>query len=94
MRSVKPKKVWTKLRNGLFGWRVERVGRQRLKESVNQSGAGLESSSAVKNIFTKKLNIFETDTGKVPVDTNISSGGVIGGTVRKRKRRESDPDQD
>ena len=58
MRSVKPKKVWTKLRNGLFGWRVEKVGRQRLKESVNQSEVGLESSSAVKNIFTKKLNIF------------------------------------
>ena len=46
--------------------------------------------------FTKKINIFETDMGKVPVDVsrkeNILSGGVIGGTVRKR--RESDPDQD
>ena len=94
MGSVKPKKRWTNLRNGLFGWRIEKVGRRRLKESVNNSKARLESSSTANNFFSRKINGFEKDTGKVPVDvsskTNISSGGVIDG----KRERESDPDQD
>ena len=61
---------------------------------MNNSKARLESSSTANNFFSRKINSFEKDTGKVPVDvsskTNISSGGVIDG----KRERESDPDQD
>ena len=75
------KKVWCRLRNGLFGWRVKRAGKRRRDSVSKQTGGELSKSS--------------TDN-EMGVNTFMKLGNSNVGRENEKpgKRESSRPDQD
>ena len=75
------KKVWCRLRNGLFGWRVKRAGKRRRDSGSKQTGGELSKSST---------------NNKMGENTFMKLGNSNVGRENEKpgKRESSRPDQD
>ena len=88
---VKKKKIWTRLKNGLYGWRVRQVARRGAKTALNShefeqgplSAQGFKWVPAFQNIQTSAN---EVKTGNV-IRVEKTDGRGIGGGVGKGKLR-------
>ena len=94
------KKVWTRLNNGLSGWRKRKVGLRRIERNLKGTDGELESSSVnIQNTQTKTLLPAGSSikTGKVSVNMsgkfNFDGWANIPRGESESWNMETDPDQ-
>ena len=78
------KKVWTRLNNGLYGWRKRKVGLRRIERTLKGTDGELESSSEnIENTQTKTLLPAGSSikTGKVSVNMSRKHLILMGGQI-------------
>ena len=97
---VKKKKIWTRLKNGLYGWRVRRVAKRGAKTETNSHGfeqgplsaQGLKWVPALQNIQNIQTSSIQFKMGNLIEKRNFEQ--LMDGELEVGLERESDGSED